>query len=152
MADEDAEKSVEPPRAVAVSWRDRLGCSVKGEKERTLQRRGRAFQAAGTVGNRGADPRKERPGVIWGPQGSQRGRREGGDGEEGSWVKLRSRVEPCKLRGGGGCYAKYSWKSLGKKMNNQIGVPKNITVAGTWSQSGSGGAVWTAIQVRDGVA
>lgn len=38
------------------------------------------------------------------------------DREEGSPVKLRSNVEPCKPWDGGGCYVKCSWKSLGERI------------------------------------
>lgn len=39
-------------------------------------------------------------------------------------MKARSRIEECEPWDGGDCHAKCSWKSLGKRINSQICVPK----------------------------
>lgn len=62
---------------------------------------------------------KGSPGLL-GDHREAREAREGDCGEEGS-----PRVEPRKSWGGGGCYAKCSWKSLGKTVDSQICGPKS---------------------------
>lgn len=70
------------------------------------------------------------------------------NGEEGSQVKLRSGVEPCKPWDAGSCHAQCRWKSLGKRikfvfLKDDCGW--NLEPEWKW-----GGRVDSVTQVSDG--